>query len=1134
MNRLSTWDRVPRPPVYAMLFACCLVLAIGTGCFRRGSTGSGPEATPTNALTWSKTYGGAGIERATAMVESPGGGYLVAGVTDDFDAGATELWAFRVDGAGDSIWSRTYGRNGLRMHEVRSVAWEPSSSDVFVVGVELVGNTVEGVLVRMTRDFDVRWRRILAFTQPRHVLALPNGECMVTGATFEEGLATATRVDAEGNALWNVTLTAGTTWVSAVAPNGSIYVGGAATTSPGMGQPFVIALDPANGNPLWSQSEYDPGNGVMAVRGIEFAGTFGSYIALGTWILGDPEQVENGVFRQFGDAAGALVEHEDLQNAGSQLSGDISWNWLERLSDGTYIATGGAYTAGQPTIPVVGRFGATFDEIATRELAFPAPETGGAGTRIVEKANGNYVALGSINGLTRNVFYAEIDPMDAIVTQGITGAGSSGTIGTDVLNSAAFLSDGELCVAGQTDAGPNGLGAWIKRLGTSYQDVVEMYRRIDTVDDLRGAIINHAGDGFVLVGTTAASASGVGDTPCVFVLEIDDTGVVRWQRALRSSGTFAERGIGICAHGSGYAVLGQRGPDVTVTALDASGNTIETVRHTAPPFGNLRLTAGAIATAPGDQLFIAGTLGEPKAPAQEVKPLWIALLAPDLNQIWRFEYESPINLKVDFHPDFTVAGVQATANGCAVLDTVEIDDSVLLQPTIGILAVDAAGEPIWSKLFLGNESGEQAAALARGGDGTLTVAATTRSFGGGQLCDGVTVCPNMAVLRVDEMDGTIRWQKTYSTATSDLAHAVGVSATGDCWLAGETDGVLGNRDYWALRMDDQGEIADSCPAGIGVDASFLPVDRPFTRTAAAATEVFGPATDLSPQTAVIPRSAFQETRQCTGEGTDPTPIEFSVIVEVVGSGTVTSSTGENCTEFCEIFVAAGTTLELSTTPAAGWVFDGWNGDYTGAPLIVTADLTITATFAEVCPGGGIGFQVDEWTESWVGIPFAVTGTAFTASARVPTGGSPGAFRDTYFALFASESISVGHFAPEISYDSSVGSGAIGSIDFVIDYTAVTPIPAAATITLYFAVRQSNTIFIATSGGVAVNTVLWQSHTAPGLAAGAFIAPGGGTPNFAAGAPNIEFGYVFQATSPVALNHLVGVDSLSVTVNGPCP
>jgi len=60
-------------------------------------------------LTWAKTYGGAGDDKAHSIQQTPEGGYIMAGETKSFGAGRSDFWVLRLDASGEIIWQKTYG-----------------------------------------------------------------------------------------------------------------------------------------------------------------------------------------------------------------------------------------------------------------------------------------------------------------------------------------------------------------------------------------------------------------------------------------------------------------------------------------------------------------------------------------------------------------------------------------------------------------------------------------------------------------------------------------------------------------------------------------------------------------------------------------------------------------------------------------------------------------------------------------------------------------------------------------------------------------------------------------------------------------------------------------------------------------
>jgi len=64
-------------------------------------------------LKWQKTYGGSALDWAFSVRQTADGGYVVAGRTDSFGAGSSDIWVLKLDGSGTVLWQRTFGGSAL-------------------------------------------------------------------------------------------------------------------------------------------------------------------------------------------------------------------------------------------------------------------------------------------------------------------------------------------------------------------------------------------------------------------------------------------------------------------------------------------------------------------------------------------------------------------------------------------------------------------------------------------------------------------------------------------------------------------------------------------------------------------------------------------------------------------------------------------------------------------------------------------------------------------------------------------------------------------------------------------------------------------------------------------------------------
>ena len=83
-------------------------------------------------IVWQKTYGGPGYDFARFVSPTNDGGYVVAGDTDSFGPGNSDIWIWKLDAGGSLLWQRTYG--GFDRDNLSAV--HPTEDDgVVVAGV---------------------------------------------------------------------------------------------------------------------------------------------------------------------------------------------------------------------------------------------------------------------------------------------------------------------------------------------------------------------------------------------------------------------------------------------------------------------------------------------------------------------------------------------------------------------------------------------------------------------------------------------------------------------------------------------------------------------------------------------------------------------------------------------------------------------------------------------------------------------------------------------------------------------------------------------------------------------------------------------------------------------------------------
>jgi len=92
------------------------------------------KITANGAVTWSQTYGGANIDQCYSVIQTADGGYALTGSTQSFGAGSIDAWLVKTDANGASSWTESFGR--FAMDYTNCLIESPAG------GYFLAGNTV--------------------------------------------------------------------------------------------------------------------------------------------------------------------------------------------------------------------------------------------------------------------------------------------------------------------------------------------------------------------------------------------------------------------------------------------------------------------------------------------------------------------------------------------------------------------------------------------------------------------------------------------------------------------------------------------------------------------------------------------------------------------------------------------------------------------------------------------------------------------------------------------------------------------------------------------------------------------------------------------------------------------------------
>ncbi len=155
-------------------------------------------------LEWEKWYGGTSDEEGNAIVQTDDEGFLIAGGTSSFGAGAGDIWLIRTDSDGDTLWTRLLG--GEKPDAANKLIKTSDGNFVFTgsYGVPYgAGYIPYWYLVKFNIDGDTLWTKRYDFNSGRgyDLIEVENGNMLTVGYMYSNP-AFLMKVNNLGDTLW--------------------------------------------------------------------------------------------------------------------------------------------------------------------------------------------------------------------------------------------------------------------------------------------------------------------------------------------------------------------------------------------------------------------------------------------------------------------------------------------------------------------------------------------------------------------------------------------------------------------------------------------------------------------------------------------------------------------------------------------------------------------------------------------------------------------------------------------------------------------------------------------------------------------------------------------------------------------
>ncbi len=212
---------------------------------------------------WTKTYGGAVDDWGYSTLQTADNGYIIVGATKSFGAGENDVFLIKTDSLGDILWAKTYG--GANNDCGYSVQ-ETSDGGFIVAGVTAsFGAGADDIyLIKTNADGDTLWTKTYGGTDNDvgHSVQLISDEgYIIAGGTSSFGAGAddvwLLKTDSNGDTLWTKTF-GGTNSdcghsVQQTLDDGFIVAGVTASSGAGEGDFWLLKTDPL-GDTVWTRT----------------------------------------------------------------------------------------------------------------------------------------------------------------------------------------------------------------------------------------------------------------------------------------------------------------------------------------------------------------------------------------------------------------------------------------------------------------------------------------------------------------------------------------------------------------------------------------------------------------------------------------------------------------------------------------------------------------------------------------------------------------------------------------------------------------------------------------------------------------------------------------------------------------
>ena len=171
---------------------------------RKGSESTGPSNPPVNSPA--RSYGGFANDVPTFAQKTSDGGFIIAGYTESFGAGNSDILLIKTDGYGNIQWAKTYGRAGNEI----AYSVQQTSDGGFIIAGDTGHNFSENIgkdilLIKTNANGDIQWAKIYGGAGVNGISSVQqtsDGGYIMAGYSGSNKDILLIKTDANGNVQW--------------------------------------------------------------------------------------------------------------------------------------------------------------------------------------------------------------------------------------------------------------------------------------------------------------------------------------------------------------------------------------------------------------------------------------------------------------------------------------------------------------------------------------------------------------------------------------------------------------------------------------------------------------------------------------------------------------------------------------------------------------------------------------------------------------------------------------------------------------------------------------------------------------------------------------------------------------------